>query len=205
MPLVLGRWCVQGCQCSGGLRGACIPGTQVPSLPWMVRLALSSACPPGTLARHTYTPCAPHASSGILQGHNPGVGLHGGHRQGVPSPRPPLLTAAPRPARCGWGAAPHRPSATPDVPVGLLRRCRRTRQCHQLPWPGSPVSPGPSKDHQRHRHRKRHHLGGMQSHAGTQQSGHPWHGAAPWCGSSPWTSTRAKVSAVPTRLVTRQR
>lgn len=54
------------------------PGAGVILLPWTVRVALSSACLPGALARHTYTPCAPDASSGILQGNSQGEGPHGG-------------------------------------------------------------------------------------------------------------------------------
>lgn len=52
------------------------PGTGMMLLPWTVRVARSSACPPGALARHTYTPWAPAASSGILQGHSPSEGPH---------------------------------------------------------------------------------------------------------------------------------
>lgn len=53
------------------------PGTGVMLLPWTLRVARSSACPPGALARHTYTPWAPDASSGNLQGHSQGEGPTG--------------------------------------------------------------------------------------------------------------------------------
>lgn len=70
-------------------------------------MALSSACPPGALARHTYTPCAPQASSGILQGHSRGVGPRRGQRGGVPTtPSPPSLPQHPVPHAVGGGQLP---------------------------------------------------------------------------------------------------
>lgn len=125
-------------------------------LPCTVSVALSSTCPLGALARHTYTPCAPCASSGILQEHRGHTQLRDPQGAAHPPHRPARLTAAPRPARCAGGAAPRHPSATPAVPAGLTH-CRRTQPCCPPLSPGFPASPA-RPGHRRH-HRR--HLCGM--------------------------------------------
>lgn len=141
----------------GAVRCCRLQGQVSVLLPCTASVALSSACPPGALARHTYTPCAPCVSSGILRdtGHTLSCGTHGA----LPAPHTalPCLTAAPRPARCAGGAAPRRPSATPGAPAGPTR-CRRTQPCCPPLSPGSPVSPARPGDRRRHQH---HHLRGM--------------------------------------------
>lgn len=82
------------------------PGARVTLLPWTVRVALSSACPPGALARHTYTPCAPAASSGILRGHSQGEGPHGDPGWGSHLPVPLSLPQHPVPHTVGGGQLP---------------------------------------------------------------------------------------------------
>lgn len=164
VPLGLGRWRVPGCQCSWGT-GWGVPmstGAWVLLLPWTVRVALSSACPPGALARHTYTPCAPHASSGILRGHSRGVRPHGGSRCGgdptAPSPTPyrstpsrTLWVGGSSPpsfshSRCALGS-PETVQANSAVPPTPLTRLPGVTRTVKGPLPASPLSPAsPGRD-----------------------------------------------------------
>lgn len=134
------------------------PGGRVMLLPWTVRVALSSACLPGALARHTYMPCAPDTSSGILQGQVRVRDSTGDQRGG-----PTSLSRVPyrsTPSRTLWvgGSSPpsfshstrargspeteQANSAVPPTPLTRLPGITRTTKGPSAMSPPSPASPG---------------------------------------------------------------